>query len=106
MPLKSMRMPPGGTLLGGPETATPLQPEFPYGLSLELDETSLKLLGIDKLPKVGSVLEIEARVVVKSTSERTQEGEGLKRCVSLQITDMEIEGAKKDASAIVYTEDN
>jgi len=105
--LKSMRLPPEGTLLGGPQ-AVQSRPDFPYGLSINLDEDSIKLLNIGELPEVGEVLELHARVVVKSVSSDQVEGQGINRRASLQITDMALEGMKegKSAAEIVYTEDN
>jgi hypothetical protein len=105
MPLKSMRLPPEGTLLGGPE-AVPIRPEFPCGLSIMLDEEAIKLLNIGKLPKAGEVLGLEARVVVTSVSEQQTQDRGLHRSLHLQITDMELEGSSKEAADIVYMEDN
>jgi len=85
-----------------------MESEFPYGLRIELDEDALKLLNIGKLPEIGAILELEARVVVKAVSSHTSEGQGVRRSVSLQITDMELEGMseKKSPEQIVYTEDN
>jgi hypothetical protein len=107
MPMKSMRLPPGGTMLGGPESL-PERPEFPYGLTIHLDEEALKLLNIGGVPEVGAILKLEARVVVTSAGEHEQQGQGKKRNVSLQITDMELEGAvkAKEAHQLIYTEDN
>ena len=105
--MKSMRAPSSGTVLGGPEVPS-MESEFPYGLRIELNEDSIKALGITKLPDVGTVLELEARVVVKASGSCTIEGKGVCRNISLQITDMDLEGIskEKDSATIVYTEDN
>lgn len=76
--------------------AEPAQPQYPYGLRIELNSETLKLLGIDKLPAVGSKVTFEAKAEVVSVSESEhKEGEPMKN-VSLQITDMEIEGSEKE----------
>jgi hypothetical protein len=107
MPMKSLRLPPEGTLLGGPE-AVPMRPEFPYGTRLDLGEDALKLLNIGGLPAVGAVMTLTARVVVTSAGENTVQGQGKKRNLGLQITDMDLEGGseKKEAAQIIYMEDN
>jgi hypothetical protein len=107
MPLKSMRLPAEGTLLGG-EAATPLAPEFPYGLRIDLDNDSLKKLGIESLPEVGKSMMLHARVVVNSVSENESSGQEKRKSVGLQITDMALgsEGEKRDAAQVIYMEDN
>jgi hypothetical protein len=109
MPLKSMRLPAEGTLLGGPEVVQH-RPDYPYGLRLNLDEDSLKLLNMGELPKVGKVMMLHARVVVESAGEQEMQGSGKKRNLGLQITEMELEGGsdsdERDHAAVIYTEDN
>jgi hypothetical protein len=94
-------------MLGGPESI-PERPEFPYGLSLRLDEDSLKLLNLGGLPEVGAVMTLAARVVVTAVSSNEMQGEGVKRNITLQITDMDLSGGseKKEQAQLIYTEDN
>lgn len=65
-------------------------PEYPYGLSIDLDDDSLEKLGITALPKVGAEMMVTARCVVKSVSSSQMQGGDQESRVCLQITDMEI----------------
>jgi hypothetical protein len=65
------------------------KPEYPWGLNINLDEESLKKLGIADLPAVGGEMMITAKVKVTSTSS-VEYDEGSRRTVALQITDMAI----------------
>lgn len=73
-------------------------PEYPYGLTLCLDDDILAKLGIDpaKLPPVGSVFYIEAKAEVCSTSQY-QNQDGADSSLSLQITDMSLSTTDDDA---------
>lgn len=64
-------------------------PKYPYGLCLDLNDDTLKKLGIDPLPPVGTVVHITAMAKVKNVSEYENE-EGAERCLGLQITDMSV----------------
>ncbi len=85
-------------------TESPVQAteEYPYGLEISLDDESLKKLGMDAMPAIGSTATLVAKVKVTSVSESANE-HGSDRRLSLQITDMELgTGAKKEASAALY----
>ena len=69
------------------------QPQYPYGLCINLDKDSLEKLGITSLPKVGTEMTINAKAVVKSVSAYDTQGEGQDMNASIQITDMEISGS-------------
>ncbi len=74
------------------------EPQYPYGLCINLHDDELQKLGITSLPKVGSEMTITAKVFVKSTSAyNTQKGES-EMSVDLQITDMEISPAQSSSS--------
>lgn len=75
---------------GGPVTADYQGPEYPYGLSIDLDDGSLEKLGITALPKVGSEMMITAKCVVKSVSANQMQGGDQETRVCLQITDMDV----------------
>lgn len=62
--------------------------DYPYGLSISLDNETLTKLGIST-PKVGDVVMITAKAIVKSTSER-QDDDGTYRRAEMQITDMAV----------------
>lgn len=81
-------------------------PRYPYGLSLYLDDDTLKKLGITDLPKVGTSMPATITVVVTGTSQRatqsSKEGEKMHTCVDLQITDMDITMPTKSAADVLY----
>lgn len=75
--------------------------KYPYGLVLNLDQETLTKLGLEKMPAVGTVMMIEAKVQVCSSSQY-ESMEGKNKSLSLQITDLGIEGKKKPASEALY----
>lgn len=66
------------------------EPQYPYGLRLDLNDDSLEKLGITALPKVGTEMTITAKVKVTSVSAYDSQGGAPEQNVCLQITDMEI----------------
>lgn len=68
----------------------PSQPEYPYGLSINLDNETLDKLGIGDLPEVGGEFTMKAIVRVKSVTDAQHEGEGRSRHVSMQIEQMDL----------------
>lgn len=66
------------------------QPDYPYGLCIDLDDDALTKLGITDMPKVGTEIMFRAKATVKSTGENQYEGQDKESRMSLQITDMEI----------------
>lgn len=82
----------------------PEAPKYPWGLCIDLNEDSLKKLGIDTLPEVGSTMSIIARADVQSASESQYNGDKEKRMsLSLQITDMAVAPAAKDVAGALYS---
>jgi hypothetical protein len=81
-------------------------PEYPYGLCIDLDDDALEKLGITTLPKVGSEMLINAKVVVKSVSSYDTQGGESEARASLQITDMEIASTQTErnngAATLLY----
>jgi hypothetical protein len=81
-------------------------PRYPYGLSIYLDDDALKKLGITDLPKVGESIPATITVMVTGTSQRAtqsgKDGETMRTCVDLQITDMDITMPAKSAAAVLY----
>ena len=69
--------------------------DYSYGTRIELDEETLKKLGIKDLPDAGETLMLSAEAKVISASEHTSSYSGEKkkthRSVSLQITKMCVE---------------
>ena len=77
-------------------------PQYPYGLSIDLDDGALEKLGITALPKVGAEMMITAKCVVKSVSSNQMQGGDAESRVCLQITDMSVgqtENAQNDNRA-------
>lgn len=68
------------------------QPEYPWGLSITLDDDSLKKLQVDELPVVGGRITIVAVARVTSVNSRSDEGGEDSRCVTLQIEKMRLGG--------------
>lgn len=78
--------------------------DYPYGLSVSLEEDSIQKLGIDKLPEIGQKFALNAIVEVTSISDY-QSQENRNRCIRLQITDMELAGPPKEeksAESVMY----
>lgn len=74
---------------GGNEVAlSSPEMKYPYGLRLELNDETMKKLGLEKLPEVGEKLELHAKVVVERVSQSDTKEGGKRQDMSLQITDM------------------
>lgn len=86
------------------EVAHPGESEYPYGLVLNLCSESLKKLGIEDLPEIGKKMSISAIVEVCALSQREMKDMDPDKNLSLQITDMAIEGEKKAMSKRIYGE--
>ncbi len=77
-------------------------PAYSYGTCLCLDDELLKRLGLTEPPAVGTVLTLNAKVVVTSTGvNQQQDGDKESRC-EMQITDMELKGDGPDAASVLY----
>lgn len=82
--------------------AEPEKREYPYGLTLQLEEESLAKLGIKDLPAPGTIMTFTAKAVVERVLQSADDKKA-ERCLSLQITDMAVDGASKpDAAAVMY----
>jgi hypothetical protein len=71
-------------------------PKYPWGLEICLNDDSLDKLNVKTLPAVGTEVTIVAKACVSSTSERSTEGNGSSASMSLQITDLQIDGLDAD----------
>lgn len=81
------------------------EPRYPYGLCLHLGNDELEKLKISEVPDVGTEVMIMAKAYVKSTSAYDTQRDGKSRSAELQITDMELAPAKKDAAQVMYGEE-
>lgn len=80
-------------------------PAYPWGLTIYLDTDTLKKLGYDTPPAVGSELSLNAKVTVTSVGVNQQQDGDKEQRAELQITDMELAGAGPDAAAIFSNSD-
>lgn len=71
-------------------------PKYPWGLEINLNDDTLSKLGVKALPAVGTEVTIIAKACVSSTSERSTETDGSCASMSLQITDMQVDGLDVD----------
>ena len=69
--------------------------EYPYGLRLTLNKEELIKLGFKALPKVGDKFRVDAEAIVESVS-ANESSTGDYKSVSLQITDLEMDGDEKE----------
>jgi hypothetical protein len=79
-------------------------PKYPYGLEVCLRDDSLKNLGIEKLPEVGTEMLLMAKVIVTSVrSSQQMDGDKESGC-DLQITDMSLSEpvAQIDPATVMY----
>lgn len=72
---------------------SPCEPseQYPYGLTVRLENDSLDKLGIEELPGVGDTMKLVAEVTVESASQSSRLNGEPRRDISLQITKMSLE---------------
>lgn len=81
--------------------AASTQPEYPYGLSISLDDEALQKLGITSPPALGAKMTLTAQVEVCSASSyKTQTDDETN--VTLQITDMALDTGGPSAADRLY----
>jgi hypothetical protein len=105
MALTSMKMSPEEAKeeYGTCEPSAANAPEYPYGLTLSLNDESMTQLGMSTLPAVGSKVMITAMATVTSTSSDSRQDGDTEQRVGLQITDMELGAAAgKSAADTLY----
>lgn len=69
-------------------------PDYPYGLSLNLEHEHLTKLGMDKLPKVGATMRVHAKAVVTSVSQSDNHRGKPSRRIELQLQHIGLEDHK------------
>lgn len=83
----------------------PDPPRYPWGLCIDLDTDTLKKLGIETLPELGTTMTVVARAEVQSASASQSQGDKEQRMnLSLQITDMAVAPAPaaRDVAGTLY----
>jgi hypothetical protein len=70
-------------------------PRYPYGLAISLDTETLEKLDVGRLTAGDTVL-LVGKATVRSVSTSESEDGGKRRDVSLQITDLCLEGGADD----------
>lgn len=70
-------------------------PNFPYGLTIRLDNTSLEKLGMDSLPKVGAKMKVMAAGVITSVSSHESKNRD-DRNVEIQIQELGVQNEDED----------
>lgn len=63
--------------------------EYPWGLSITLEEAALKKLGIENLPEAGEQCRIKAVGKVTNVSSSTHDKDK-RRSISVQITELDV----------------
>lgn len=103
MALTNMKLSPkeAKTMLGCCEPEQGDGPAYPYGLSISLNDDTLKKLGMDAMPEIGAKMQLMAVVEVTSTSQYNQQS-GTDKNVSLQITDMALASPGADPASKMY----
>lgn len=102
--MKSMKLTPAEAKEEVSYDSPPKAPEYPYGLSICLDDETLKKLDMESIPDIGAVLTLEAKVIVCSKSQYENQG-GADTSMSLQITDMDlslVDADKRTAGQKIY----
>lgn len=79
------------------------EPSYSYGLKLNLDDESMKKLGIEKMPKLGKTMILHAKVKVADMNESISANSNY-RSLGLQITDMDLEDEKEPLEKRLYPE--
>lgn len=83
--------------------AADTQPEYPWGLTLNIDDATMAKLGMKELPPVGTKVAVTAMAEVCNTSQyATVKGES-EASFSLQITDMAAEPQGVDIADRLYS---
>lgn len=78
-------------------------PMYPYGLCICLNDESMKKLGLENPPAVGTKLQLTALVEVVSVGSRKERDGDKHSNADLQITDMELSSAPAGERQLEYT---
>ena len=67
------------------------QPQYPYGLSIYIDDAAMAKLGITTMPGLGTKMMMTAQVEVCAASMYQRQGADDESNLTLQITDMALD---------------
>lgn len=73
------------------------QPEYPWGLTISLDDDAMAKLGLTKVPAIGKKFTVTAIAVVCSSSQYATQGKEDEASFSLQIQAMELNAGSSAA---------
>lgn len=99
MEMKSMKLTKSEATEAMPVEAKQDAPAYPWGLRLELNDESMKKLGMEELPDVGATLTLHAKVKVERVSQNDSAEGGKRQDMSLQITDMSLSGSDDEETS-------
>lgn len=89
------------TIIGCASSDPKDMPKYPYGTTLDLNDETLKKLGLDKLPEVGEEVAITCLAKITRIS-AYEEQEGVERSLGLQIVDMDLNVPSQSAASKLY----
>lgn len=72
-------------------------PRYPYGLTIHVDQDELEKLGLDTLPAVGTVCELEGKGKVTNISASADDS-GKRKSLTIQITHLAIDPGEAPAA--------
>lgn len=103
MTLKSMKITEreARTIMGGTCCDPSDPPEYPYGLTLNIDDATLKKLGIESPPAVGTKMMVVAMAEVRGTSQH-EDKDRVDKNMTLQITEMSLSPEGKPIEQSMY----
>lgn len=102
--MKSMKMSKKETEKGMEPVSGSTQGQYPYGLSIHMDDEVMKKLGMKCMPEAGEVMNLMAKVSVTEVSQRERKGGEPMQSMTLQITDMDLacEETEDDTAKKMY----
>ena len=86
--------------LYSPESVIDDKPEYPYGLTITLNQESIEKLGIDaKSLKIGQAFKVLAEAKIKEIREVKENGDVQEHSIELQICEMDMAKEEEEKSA-------
>lgn len=95
MELKSLKRKPDKAEDKADVSEMDVDPAYPWGTQIDLDNESLEALGVSDMPDVGGTVMVTARATVDSVRSHKMDDGSTRRNVCLQITDMALGADEK-----------